>query len=233
MGCRQAVRRALRREARVNVGVAGGDDGRGESGRAFDGSCRRGRSAGVLRRDRDTATRAGLGVPHQRAARPLPGDDLVAGPRGGATMATTLPAPPEDVWPWLVQMGGDRGGWYGWDQLDNNGNPSDDRIVAAWQHLSSGQELLQASAPGAECPELSRCGDRRTPPDAGVARQPPHVDRAVLRATLRTGPWGICGRHLGPSTDARHLACGTRLVVRTRIRSGPSPPGASVQPAAR
>jgi hypothetical protein len=70
-----------------------------------------------------------------------PGDELVPDPDGGATMATMLPAPPERVWPWLVQMGGDRAGWYSWDQVDNNGEPSADRIVPEWQSLEEGQHL--------------------------------------------------------------------------------------------
>ncbi len=72
------------------------------------------------------------------------GDELVPDPDGGATMATTLPAPPERVWPWLVQMGGGRGGWYGWDWLDNDGEPSADRILPQWQHLDEGQHLHRA-----------------------------------------------------------------------------------------
>ena len=56
-------------------------------------------------------------------------------------MATTLPAPPEEVWPWLVQMGGDRAGWYSWDRLDHGGKPSADRIVPGWQHLAEGQRV--------------------------------------------------------------------------------------------
>jgi len=161
------------------------------------------------------------GASPEEAARPLPGDDLVAGPCGGATMATTLPAPPEDVWPWLVQMGGDRGGWYGWDRLDNNGNPSADRIVAAWQHLSPGQELLRASAPGSEGPSFF------------VVEIVEAHHTLVLRASyhMLTGrsydprygpvPWayvdGIWGFHLRATPGG-----GTRLVVRTRNRSGPS-----------
>jgi hypothetical protein len=70
-----------------------------------------------------------------------PGDELVPDPDGGATMATTLPAPPERVWPWLVQMGLGRGGWYSWDWLDNDGAPSADRIVTHWQYLEGGQHL--------------------------------------------------------------------------------------------
>ncbi len=59
-------------------------------------------------------------------------------------MATTLPAPPEKVWPWLVQMGGDRAGFYSWDRLDHHREPSADRIVPEWQHLQQGQPLMGA-----------------------------------------------------------------------------------------
>ncbi len=56
-------------------------------------------------------------------------------------MATTFPAPPERVWPWLVQMGYDRAGWYSWDRLDHGGVPSADRIAPEWQNLQQGQRL--------------------------------------------------------------------------------------------
>jgi hypothetical protein len=43
---------------------------------------------------------------------PLPGDELVDHPTVVTNHATTIPAPPNQVWPWLVQMGWHRGGWY-------------------------------------------------------------------------------------------------------------------------
>src|SRR5512133_94593 len=73
--------------------------------------------------------------------RAYPGEELVPDADSSATMATTFPAPPERVWSWLVQMGGDRGGWYSWDWLDNNGEPSADRIVPEWQSLEEEQHL--------------------------------------------------------------------------------------------
>lgn len=85
------------------------------------------------------------GSTEEEAARPLPGDGLVPDPRGGATMATTISAPPEEVWPWLVQMGCDRAGWYSWDRLDNAGRASSDRIVPEWQQIQMGDRL--ASTP--------------------------------------------------------------------------------------
>ena len=42
----------------------------------------------------------------------LPGDELVEQPTVVTNHAITIPAPPDQVWPWLVQMGWHRGGWY-------------------------------------------------------------------------------------------------------------------------
>ena len=53
-------------------------------------------------------------------------------------MAVTIDAPPDQVWPWLVQMGGDRGGWYSWDRLDNGGRPSATEVHPEWQDLAFG-----------------------------------------------------------------------------------------------
>jgi proline iminopeptidase len=53
-------------------------------------------------------------------------------------MAVTIDAPPNQVWPWLVQLGGDRGGWYSWDHLDNAGRPSAREVHPEWQDLAVG-----------------------------------------------------------------------------------------------
>ena len=68
----------------------------------------------------------------------FPGADLVPEGQRAATMAVTIDAPPEEVWPWLVQMGGDRGGWYSWDLLDNGGRPSATEVHSEWQDLALG-----------------------------------------------------------------------------------------------
>jgi hypothetical protein len=47
----------------------------------------------------------------ERTAR-LPGDDLVAPADVVMDRAFTVPAPPDQVWPWLVQLGKHRAGWY-------------------------------------------------------------------------------------------------------------------------
>jgi len=75
------------------------------------------------------------GATDEEVHRPLPGDDLVPGSIHGATNAITIGAPASEVWPWLVQMGCQRAGWYSYDRLDNGGVPSADRIVPDLQHL--------------------------------------------------------------------------------------------------
>jgi hypothetical protein len=52
------------------------------------------------------------GATRDEVARDYPGDELIPDPDDWATMATTLPVPPNSAWPWLAQMGGDRDGWY-------------------------------------------------------------------------------------------------------------------------
>lgn len=51
--------------------------------------------------------------------RSLPGDQLVLHPTLETTRAVTIHAPPEQVWPWLVQVGQGRGGFYSYDMLEN------------------------------------------------------------------------------------------------------------------
>lgn len=77
------------------------------------------------------------GVDPAEAIAPLPGDDVVMGAIGSETRGITIDAPPEAVWPWLIQMGYGKGGWYSYDQLDQRGRSSDE-IDPAWQTLAVG-----------------------------------------------------------------------------------------------
>ncbi len=82
------------------------------------------------------------GATQEEVRRPYSGADLVPGATRAATMAVTIDAPPSRVWPWLVQMGTDRAGWYSWDRLDNFGRRSAERIHPEWQEISGGDRLL-------------------------------------------------------------------------------------------
>jgi len=70
--------------------------------------------------------------------RSLPGDGLVADARIRWNHAITIRAHPADIWPWLVQMGCRRAGWYSYDSLDNGGVPSAERIVPELQRVQVG-----------------------------------------------------------------------------------------------
>jgi len=82
------------------------------------------------------------GVTEEEARRNLPGDALAPLPRSEITCALTVQAPVERVWPWLVQIGCQRAGWYSYDLLDNGGQPSADRILPEHQHLAIGDNIL-------------------------------------------------------------------------------------------
>jgi uncharacterized protein YndB with AHSA1/START domain len=73
--------------------------------------------------------------------RPLPVDVLVPVPLFTSTHAITIDAPPEQVWPWIAQMGAGRAGWYSWDRIDNGGTPSASRVVPELQTVVRGDVM--------------------------------------------------------------------------------------------
>jgi hypothetical protein len=78
----------------------------------------------------------------------MPGDGVVAAPTFNATRAVTVDASPEAIWPWLVQIGFGRAGWYTYDLLDNFGRHSAERIIPELQHVEVGD--LIPLGPGSE-----------------------------------------------------------------------------------
>jgi hypothetical protein len=77
----------------------------------------------------------------------MPGDGLLPRARYRCTRAITIGAPPEEVWPWLVQVGCLRAGWYADDLLDDLGHPSARTIVPDLQDLHVGTLLPMAPTP--------------------------------------------------------------------------------------
>jgi hypothetical protein len=57
------------------------------------------------------------GATDAEVRRSLPGDDLVPDPKCGYTQAITIKASASEIWPWLVQIGYKRAGWYSHDFL--------------------------------------------------------------------------------------------------------------------
>jgi uncharacterized protein YndB with AHSA1/START domain len=72
----------------------------------------------------------------------LPGDDLIANPSLITTKAITIDAPPERIWPWLMQLGVDRGGMYGYLWVENGllrlNVENTNEIRPEWQTLQVG-----------------------------------------------------------------------------------------------
>ena len=68
----------------------------------------------------------------------LPGDELIPFPRKIITHSIIINAPSLVVWPWLVQLGAGRAGWYSHDRIDNGGTPSAKRIIPELQHIEVG-----------------------------------------------------------------------------------------------
>ncbi len=75
----------------------------------------------------------------------MPGDALIPSPTEMSMQAVTVNAPPEDIWPWLVQMGTGRGGLYSYDWLDRLfgflDRPSATRILPEFQRLAVGDRI--------------------------------------------------------------------------------------------
>jgi hypothetical protein len=82
------------------------------------------------------------GATDDEATRVLPGDEMVPHPAIESTWAVTIDAPVEEVWPWLAQIGQDRGGFYSYEWLENLAGcelHNADRIHPEWQHRDVGE----------------------------------------------------------------------------------------------
>jgi hypothetical protein len=81
----------------------------------------------------------------------MAGDALLPNPTYSGTTAVIVIAPPEDIWPWLVQIGYQRGGLYSYDWLDRLfgylDRPSATRILPEFQHLVVGDRIPLGRGP--------------------------------------------------------------------------------------
>jgi hypothetical protein len=90
------------------------------------------------------------GSTKDEAQRFLPGDDLVPNPKFVWNQAITINASAAEVWPWLVQIGNQRAGWYSWDGIHrflgvagcvDDDRRSANRIIPELQNLKVGDEI--------------------------------------------------------------------------------------------
>ncbi|MBV8668473.1 MAG: hypothetical protein JOZ28_04605 [Candidatus Eremiobacteraeota bacterium] len=146
---------------------------------------------------------------------PLPGDALIADAAGEATDGVTIAAQPEDIWPWLVQMGCGRAGWYSFDLLDNAGVPSAAAILPELQALHAG-DIIPATPAGDAGFEVLLVD----PPRALVLGGLYDMDGGSQRRFTDKRPerfWHVTWAFVLEPIDATH----TRLHVRARAAFGP------------
>jgi hypothetical protein len=138
-------------------------------------------------------------------AKTFPGDDLIPQPIGAVNHAITIHRSPHEVWPWLVQMGSGRAGWYAYDFIDNGGQHSAERILPEYQDISVGSVF--PALPGAR--------------DVFTVAQFDPERSLVLSWRLPGGRYQTTWAFVleQPQRDQ------TRLIVRGRIASGYRPYG--------
>ncbi len=132
--------------------------------------------AGALR-----AIHLGWGATPEERQRELPGDEFVRGAQYRSTRAISIRATPEQVWPWVAQLGWGRGGLYSYEWLENlcgcrmkNANA----IVPEWQDVKPGDAFRM---------------DPRIPPLKIALVDPPHA------LVIRGAPTSDAARQALPS----------------------------------
>lgn len=153
-----------------------------------------------------------------KGLRTFPGDGLILNPKKTITHSVTIHASPEQIWPWLIQMGAGRGGWYSYDKVDNAGIPSAGKIIPEFQQLKAG-DLLPAIPKSADSFIVREISPRRSlvlVVPVQDAREEPRIHQRM------TGPlrasWTLVLEPVGPGK--------TRLISRARIHPDwLSPPG--------
>jgi hypothetical protein len=137
------------------------------------------------------------GSTDEEIARPMPGDEVLDQPTFNATRTVTIGATPEEIWPWIVQIGYRRAGFYSYDSLDNDGIPSAERILPEYQSLKVGDMIPLTKSSHVRVAELE-------PPRSMVL-----VFEVPGTWSNATWVWGLYPE------DASH----TRLVTRLRANA--------------
>lgn len=145
------------------------------------------------------------GATKEECTMTLPGDELVKAPAVQATEVVSIDATADEVWPWLVQIGQDRGGLYSFETLENliglrfrNAG----RIHPEWQQLDVGDVVRLAPKGWMGLPDGVVLGVVDLVPK----------ERIVLRAELPELPWeAVWSFHIVPHWEDR-----CRLIIRHR-----------------
>jgi hypothetical protein len=149
------------------------------------------------------------GTTRSEARRPLPGDAIAPKANYETTRAITIDAPSDAVWPWLVQLGQGRGGFYSYDWLENVFGldiHSSDQVVPEWQQVELGDPVRMA--PPDRFDGTARMDIALIEPERALVLRSPAEAPADQAAS-----WTFV---LDPVDDAT-----TRLIVRTRMMTTP------------
>jgi hypothetical protein len=157
------------------------------------------------------------GATRDEASCPLPGDDLVPAPLYQTTHAISVHAPAKAVFPWLVQIGQNRGGFYSYDLLENLARldiHSADRVHPEWQELKVGEDYMSLD-PDDQMKLTVRVleQDRAFVVRSGAPGEPPQAAGSLFRGEMAWS-WGF---YLEPGGTGV-----TRLIIRTRAAWRPS-----------
>jgi hypothetical protein len=126
------------------------------------------------------------GATDEEVAEPMPGDEFVPVAHFVATRAITICAPPAAVWPWIMQVGFGRAGFYSYDLFDNLGRPSAEDLHMEWQQAHVGDLAAPMTNPPG-----SGCSNRWTPraPSRHPIRQR-YVPRPATVVTVSLSEFG-------------------------------------------
>ncbi|MBO0594702.1 SRPBCC family protein [Nesterenkonia sp. E16_7] len=147
--------------------------------------------------------RMSWGATGSEVAADWPGGELIPDPAWTATHAVTVAASPEQIWPWLAQLGQGRAGFYSFERLENLFGcqiRNVDRILPEHQDIAAAGEVRLA-------PQMAmRVARAQAAADLVLAADSP-VDDARPGGTA--APAGVWSLHLRPAPDG-----GTRLIER-------------------
>ncbi|BBY66509.1 hypothetical protein [Mycolicibacterium helvum] len=139
------------------------------------------------------------GATGEEAAAELPGDALVELGTPRTTRAITIDAPVEAVWPWLAQIGENRGGFYSYDFLERLVGAqihNADIIHLEWQELQAGDTVWLARRYGQWATQLVA---EVVPKSHLVLMSAADYDR-VQRGAKALGSWAFYLRPQGGQT---------------------------------
>ena len=165
------------------------------------------------------------GATCDEVVRPLPGDDLVANPLYVTTRALTVRAPAAEVWPWLVQLGQNRAGFYSYDVLENLMGldiHSAEAIHPEWQDLEVGEDFIALDPEGSMKMTIAVLEPERAfVVLSGVPGEPPQGPGSFFKGELAWS-WAFV---LAPP-DAQT----TRLLIRCRAAWADTPAARLARP---